>query len=126
MILDEATSSVDPESEDVVQRALRRVARGRTTVAIAHRLNTPSLRRHDRYRQVLAVERVRVEFGNLRLSVRTERGPETFLMRWSENHVQTFGRRGKLITDLEGNHFLVVDIDRLARRDREILDRYFY
>jgi ATP-binding cassette subfamily B protein len=40
LILDEATSSVDPESERAIQEALAVLTRGRTTLAIAHRLST--------------------------------------------------------------------------------------
>jgi ABC-type multidrug transport system fused ATPase/permease subunit len=40
LILDEATSAVDPATEVRLQRALDAVTRGRTTVTIAHRLST--------------------------------------------------------------------------------------
>ena len=46
LILDEATSSLDVETESIIQDSLNRIVKGRTTIAIAHRLST--LRNADR------------------------------------------------------------------------------
>jgi ATP-binding cassette subfamily C protein CydD len=42
LVMDEPTSSLDPESERLVRDALDRLARGRTSLIVAHRLNTVS------------------------------------------------------------------------------------
>lgn len=55
LILDEATSSLDAESEMLVQRALTNLMQDRTTLVIAHRLST--IRRSDR---ILVLEKGRI------------------------------------------------------------------
>ncbi len=65
LILDEATSSVDTETELLIQQALERLMAGRTTLIIAHRLST--IRNAD---QIVVLEGKRV----------VERGTHTELM----------------------------------------------
>ena len=65
LVLDEATSAVDPATEVRLQRALDAVTRGRTTVAIAHRLSTAQAAD-----EVIVVDRGRV----------VQRGPHTALV----------------------------------------------
>jgi ABC-type multidrug transport system fused ATPase/permease subunit len=65
LILDEATSNIDRPTEVLIERALDRLLRGRTSVIIAHRLST--VRRADR---ILVVEHGRI----------TQRGTERELL----------------------------------------------
>jgi ATP-binding cassette subfamily B protein len=60
LILDEATSAVDTETEKEIQKALDNLVKGRTTIAIAHRLST--LRKADRL--VVMDKGLKVEEGS--------------------------------------------------------------
>jgi ABC-type multidrug transport system fused ATPase/permease subunit len=69
LILDEATSSLDSESEALIQEGLRFLMRGRTTFVIAHRLST--IRRAD---QILVVEAGKIIERGTHASLYAEKG----------------------------------------------------
>jgi ABC-type multidrug transport system fused ATPase/permease subunit len=69
LILDEATSNLDSESEAMIQEGLRVLMQGRTTFVIAHRLST--IRRAD---QILVVEAGRVVERGTHAELYTARG----------------------------------------------------
>ena len=69
LALDEATSSVDPESEALIREALARLLAGRTSVIIAHRLST--IQRADR---ILVLHKGQVRESGRHAELLTQRG----------------------------------------------------
>jgi ATP-binding cassette, subfamily B, bacterial MsbA len=69
LILDEATSQLDTESEAVIARALANLMQGRTTLVIAHRLST--VRRADR---IVVLDRGRIVEQGSHQELLTRRG----------------------------------------------------
>jgi ATP-binding cassette, subfamily B, bacterial len=68
VLLDEATSALDTESEQSIQEALARLFRGRTVIAIAHRLSTL-----DSFDRIVVLDRGRiVEDGSPRRLLQTK------------------------------------------------------
>ena len=84
LILDEATSSLDSESEQMIQDGLRQLRSGRTTFVIAHRLST--IRSAD---QILVLEGGQV----------VERGTHTELLMLGGRYRQLYDKQYKFETD---------------------------
>jgi len=82
LILDEATSSLDSESEALIQAGLAYLMRGRTTFVIAHRLST--VRRAD---QILVIEAGRVVERGTHQSLLAARG-RYFELYTKQHHVE--------------------------------------
>ncbi len=77
-------------------------------------------------RRITGIDDIKLEFGHLLFDVRTDQGPTQFTMRWTQSQAQDFGARGKVLSDLEDNRFLVPDVDELPPRERELLQRHVY
>ncbi len=84
LILDEATSSLDSESEEMIQDALKRLRHGRTTFVIAHRLST--IRSAD---QILVLEGGEI----------VERGTHDELLAKNGRYRQLYDKQYKLETN---------------------------
>lgn len=70
LVLDEATSNIDRPTEVLIERALDRLLRGRTSIIIAHRLST--VRRAD---EIVVIERGRVVQRGTERELLTQDGP---------------------------------------------------
>ncbi|HEX4535969.1 MAG TPA: ABC transporter ATP-binding protein [Candidatus Acidoferrum sp.] len=105
LILDEATSSLDSESEALIQEGLRYLMRGRTTFVIAHRLST--IRRAD---QILVIEAGRI----------IERGTHTSLFAAGGRYYDLYTKQHSVEENLflapgEGSSLDAEDADTISR-----------
>jgi subfamily B ATP-binding cassette protein MsbA len=103
LILDEATSSLDSESEALIQEGLRRLRQGRTTFVIAHRLST--IRTAD---QILVVESGEI----------MERGTHAQLLDLNGRYKQLYDKQYLFEQNLYVNPG-----EELLRKDPEVLAR---
>jgi ABC-type multidrug transport system fused ATPase/permease subunit len=109
LILDEATSSLDSESEALIQEGLRYLMRGRTTFVIAHRLST--IRRAE---QILVVEAGRI----------IERGTHASLYALGGRYYDLYTRQHSVESNLflapgEGEGSRIEDSEAAERNGRE-------
>lgn len=77
-------------------------------------------------RKIKSVESLTLDHGHLWFEVTTERGRESFAMRWSPTYAVDFGKNGKLIIDVEDNRFIIEDMDLLPREQHDLLRRHIY
>jgi ATP-binding cassette subfamily B protein len=81
VVLDEATSALDTESEQSIQEALARLFKGRSVLAIAHRLSTL-----DAFDRIVVLERGRI----------VEDGPPRRLLQARGVYSKMYGRQVKV------------------------------
>jgi ATP-binding cassette subfamily B protein len=77
-------------------------------------------------RQITAIESIEGKHGLLTFRVQTDRGPSEFTIRISHSQVQDYGKKSKILIDVEENHFLIADVDALPRADQSLFRRFIY
>jgi ATP-binding cassette, subfamily B, bacterial len=92
----------------------------------SQKLVRDALARRYFLRRITGIDDIKLECGYLLFRVRSDHGPTEFTMRWTQSQVQDFGARGKVLLDVEDNRFLVSDVDALAPRERELMQRFVY
>ena len=72
------------------------------------------------------IREVGLKFGFISLDVETDKGPVDFLMKWQGDRAVDYGERGKVLIDVNGNRYLIPDLDALTAKERNEFTRYIY
>ena len=66
------------------------------------------------------------KYGYVAFDVDTDKGSVSFMMRWRHNNAVDYGRRGKILIDLDENRYLIPNVEKLPTRQRNEFRRYIY
>lgn len=94
-----------PEQRDLLQEALTRYYFIHTITSVKH---------------------IGWKFGFMYLEVDTDKGPVNFMMRYQVDRAVDYGRRGKILMDVDENRYLIPDLDAMDPSERQEFQRYIY
>ncbi len=75
---------------------------------------------------ITRIHEIVYKYNLLEMDVETDKGPVKFFMRWSQDRAVDYGRRGKVLIDLDNNRYLIPNLDDLAPSERTQFQRYIY
>lgn len=75
---------------------------------------------------ILKIYSIKLEFGILHFEVETDKGAKTFDMRWASHRTLDFAESGKVLLDVFDDRYIIHDVNKLSRVDRELFTRYVY
>ena len=122
LILDDATASVDPETDDLIHRALSFVMKGRTTFVIAHRISTAQradqvvVLEHGRVTQMGTHEELMSQNGHYRQIAQVQLMPEEVALDADgerPSHMDRMRNAQKIAAEKENAEQLVAEEDEL-------------
>jgi len=94
--------------------------------ADAQTLVQDALKRHYFIHEIKRIHHVGLKFGFIELDVETDKGHRVFLMHWRGDCAVDYGRKGKIIIDVDQNRYLIPDINNLDPHERSEFERYIY
>ncbi|HUW33609.1 MAG TPA: DUF1854 domain-containing protein [Planctomycetota bacterium] len=75
---------------------------------------------------IIRIDEVGMKYGFLSFEVETDKGKVDFLMKWQGDRAVDYGDRGKVLIDVNGNRYLIPDLDKLSPKERNDFTRYIY
>jgi len=92
----------------------------------AQALVQDALKRHYFIHEIKKIFHVGLKFGFIEMDVETDKGRRVFLMHWRGDQAVDYGRKGKIILDVDQNRYLIPDINTLDPHERSEFERYIY
>lgn len=85
-----------------------------------------ALRRRFFVHTITSIRRIGWKYGYIGMDVDTDKGSVSFMMRGRHNNAVDFGRKGKVLIDVDDNRYLIPDVEQLPSRQRHEFRRYIY
>ena len=85
-----------------------------------------ALRRRYFIHVIKKIHHIGWKYGFVALDVDTDKGPASFMMHWSHDRAVDYGRRGKILIDVDDNRYLIPDLDALGTKELADFQRYIY
>jgi hypothetical protein len=85
-----------------------------------------ALRRRYFVHVIRKIDRICWKYGFVALEVDTDKGPASFMMHWAHDRAVDYGRRGKILIDVDDNRYLIPDLEQFSPKERADFQRYIY
>ena len=85
-----------------------------------------ALRRRYFVHTISKLKSIGMKYNMLFLEVSTDKGDASFFMRWTQDRAVDYGQTGKVLIDVDGNRYLIPDLEALPPRERVEFQRYIY
>jgi len=85
-----------------------------------------ALRRRYFIHTITRIDHIGWRYGYIAMDAQTDKGPVSFMMRWQHDRAVDYGRRGKVLIDVDDNRYLIPDVEKLPAKERSEFTRYIY
>jgi hypothetical protein len=90
------------------------------------RLILDTLKKHYFSYMIEQINHIKFEYGLVFFDVETDKGHKEFAMRWEASRAVDLGASGKILLDVFDDRYVVQDVGKLTRIERDLFTRYIY
>jgi hypothetical protein len=85
-----------------------------------------ALRRRYFVHTIVSIRHIGWKYGYIAMDVDTDKGQVSFMMPWRHDNAVDYGRKGKVLIDVEENRYLIPNVEKLPARQKSDFRRYIY